>query len=304
MRLVILVFWITALYFSQTGARAEQVTLVPEIVHSCNLPCSRIAVIFFHGFTGSRGTWLNNESQFYWPTELGDDPLIGGQIDVYRVDYETNLWSGPTFNEIGHAVAQAIDPLMIQRRYGKVVLIGHSLGGIVAEAYMMHVKLRYGHRALARFPLLITLGTPFLGSSLAIVGNLVSTNPQVRILVPIGQNDFEQYVNQAWDDVGHKHLACNAPQTDSAGLQNYAAFEDQATVGVGIVVSEESATLHATSSIGIERTHIGLPKPADRSDVLYIWVKDALLLCAAPSSTLCAVPTETCPTGDFPASSP
>ena len=229
------------------NANADDIKLIPENVHECDVPCNRIAVIFFHGFTGSRETWTNSSTNFYWPIGLSNDPKLADKLDVYRIDYTSNVWSGPSFNDIGNAIALAIDPLMIKRRYSKVVLIGHSLGGIVAEAYMMHVKLRYGHQALARFPLLITLGTPFLGSSLASLAHLVDSNPQIRILVPIEENDFQQYVNQAWHDVGQKHLACEAfPDSQRAGLINYAAYEGVSTPGVGIVVNRASATEHAT----------------------------------------------------------
>jgi pimeloyl-ACP methyl ester carboxylesterase len=285
--------------FLPAHARADDAKLIPESVHPCDAPCARMAVIFFHGITGSRATWFNAPTQFYWPSALGEDPLLADKLDVYRVDYTSTTWSGPSFNDIGSSVALAIDPLMIQRRYSKVVLIGHSLGGIVAEAYMIHVKLRYGHQALSRFPILITLGTPFLGSSLASLAQLVATNPQLRILVPISQNDLQQYVNRAWTDVAGKHLAC-AQQRNSgvAGLINYAAYEGSPTPGIGIVVSQQSATLHATTAVQIDRTHIGLPKPADRSDQLYAWVRDALLKCG--NNTICFAPGPACPTGDFP----
>jgi pimeloyl-ACP methyl ester carboxylesterase len=299
-----LIFLLASTFVFLVGAHADDVKLVPESVRACDVPCPRIAVIFFHGFTGSRTTWLNN-NQFYWPSALGEDQTIGAQLDVYRIDYPSTLRSGPSFDDIERAVGAAIDPLMIQRQYQKVVLIGHSMGGIIAQAYLMHVKERYGHRALARFPFLVTLATPFEGSSLANLGRLVVANPQIRILVPIDQNDFQRFINHMWQDVALKHLACDAhPNDNGTGLTNYAAFEGAPTVGIGIIVSRESATAHASNSIEIDQTHIGIAKPANRSDRAYAWVRDALVDCARAGSSLCRVPTEACPTGDFPVPSP
>jgi pimeloyl-ACP methyl ester carboxylesterase len=75
-----------------------------------------------------------------------------------------------------------LDALMLQTRYAKVIFICHSLGGIVARQYLLHVKNRCGHTALGRFRLVITLGTPMQGSALARLAVLASSNEQLRVL--------------------------------------------------------------------------------------------------------------------------
>jgi triacylglycerol esterase/lipase EstA (alpha/beta hydrolase family) len=93
-----------------------------------------------------------------------------------------------------------LDALMLQTRYAKVIFICHSLGGIVARQYLLHVKNRYGHTALGRFRLVITLGTPMQGSALARLAVLASSNEQLRVLGPIRTNDYLHLLNHTVRD--------------------------------------------------------------------------------------------------------
>src|SRR5262249_25520107 len=116
------------LFAGISNAAAEVAHLIPESVRPCDAPCARLAVVFIHGFTGARTTWLNDTTKFYWPAGMAADPQMGDQLDIYRIDFDSYYQSGATFDDIGKDVALALDPLMSRRQYNKVVLIGHSLG--------------------------------------------------------------------------------------------------------------------------------------------------------------------------------
>lgn len=275
------------------GAAAE-VAMLHQGSGTCPAPCPRIAVIFLHGFTGAQETWRNSAGQSF-PQMLAEDPAIGSRLDVYSVSYES-LWnSGAPIVETTNQVAAAIDALVTDKRYNKIVLIAHSLGGNISREYLAHVKLRYGHAALSRFRLLITLGTPSNGTALAGFAVLFSDNPQVRSLLDLRRNDFLQFLEQTQIDYTRKRIEhhCNRLEFD-------AGYETKPT-GLTLIVSQDSATAGADRNQGFDKNHVELPKPANRQDKVYEWVSDELTLCLRGESRCmeATIPDLTCANGDF-----
>lgn len=240
----------------------------------CAKPCKKIAVIFVHGLTGSQETWENPETKSYWPRLLATDPVLKESVEVYRVDYDSFLFkSGPSFVDVLTQLSKKLDELLFAKDFSNVVMIGHSLGGNVARAYQLHIKTEYGHRPLSAFGLTFTLGTPMQGSDLAPMAKFVSSNQQLRVLLPIRVNDFQQLLNASLVSMMNKHQA-----TYCSKLALYAAFEEKKTGGVKIV-PEESATLRADEKKGFPVNHIDIAKPANRDDELYKWVAAGLDAC-------------------------
>lgn len=160
------------------------------------------------------------------------------------------------------------------------------------------MTLHYGHRALSRFRLLITLGTPNLGASLANIARLATANEQIRVLRTIDVNDFMQLLNQGYRNAGLKHKPCLT-------LKTFAAFEEKPVRGLGIIVDEASATIDADEKIGFDRNHLQLPTPRSITppDPVYQWATDLVAECVHDSENVCpAAPLADrgCPTGDFP----
>ena len=267
--------------------------LVAESAEPCAEPCDRAAVVFIHGYTGARETWTSGQA--YWPALLAGDSDLKDRLDIYSVVYDSFLFSGPPIREVVADLGKELDALMVQKRYAKVIFICHSLGGIIARQYLLHVKNRYGHTALGRFRLVITLGTPMQGSSLVRLAELASSNEQLRVLGPIRTNDYLQLLIDTVRDFTAKHEGCPS-------LKVFAAYEELGVTGVGIVVDKESATLDASEVKGFNRDHISLPKPAGTSDEVYVWAKRSMVDCldglgACPAADEPIV----CPPHDFPA---
>ena len=278
------------------AARA-QVTISHVTAAECGSNCQRTAVIFLHGLTGSQETWLNTTSQQSFPALLAQDPDLAELIDVYSVQFDS-LWnSGQPIVKVTDAVAAELDALMRAKRFPRVVLVGHSLGGNIAREYLAHVKARFGHAALGRFPLLITLGTPLDGASMAGFLSLFSSNEQIRSLLEIRKNDFLQLLKQTEEGYLAKQL-----DNRCTPLELSAAFETE-RVGPVMVVARESATANATRTAGDgwAKSHTSLPKPADRADPVYGWVKSEVGLCQSQTGRCLAAsnPTSVCSTGDF-----
>lgn len=120
-------------------------------------------LLLIHGYCCNRGFWWwlkpRLEAQGHSIATLTLEPLHG-DIDSYA-----------------EQVARGIDRLCSATGASQVILVGHSMGGLVARAYLR----RYGEFRVVR---LVTLGTPHRGSLLAHLG--------------IGRNARQMTPGSAW----------------------------------------------------------------------------------------------------------
>src|SRR6266496_4439395 len=71
-----------------------------RVAPNCGSPCDRDLVIFVHGVSGSRETWVNTKTKAYWPNLISEDQELA-EFDVARLDYESYLLSrGPSIEEV------------------------------------------------------------------------------------------------------------------------------------------------------------------------------------------------------------
>ena len=109
----------------------------------------RPPLLLVHGYGCSRAAW-------WWLRQRLD---ARGWV-VATINLE------PIYTDIEHYVeplAQRIDEVLAATGAARLILIGHSMGGLVVRAYMR----RYGAEKIAR---IVTLGTPYGGSALARIG--------------------------------------------------------------------------------------------------------------------------------------
>jgi triacylglycerol lipase len=109
----------------------------------------QLPVLLIHGYGCSRGAWwwlrAHLEAAGWTVATISLEPIYTS-IDNY-VD----------------PVARRIDAVLAATGAARLILVGHSMGGLVARAYLQ----RYGDARVAR---LVTLGTPHQGSELARLG--------------------------------------------------------------------------------------------------------------------------------------
>lgn len=113
------------------------------------VPAGRSPVLLVHGYQCNRGFWL-------WLRRA----LERAGWCVATISLE------PVFNDIdayADQVARRIKEVCAATGAPRVILVGHSMGGLVSRAYLR----RYGNARVAK---LITLGTPHHGSRLAHLG--------------------------------------------------------------------------------------------------------------------------------------
>jgi pimeloyl-ACP methyl ester carboxylesterase len=110
---------------------------------------SRPPLLLVHGYGCARGAWWwlrrRLEAAGWTVATISLEPIYTG-IDNYV-----------------EPLARRIDALLAETGASQLILVGHSMGGLVARAYLR----RFGIRRVAK---LVTLGTPHSGSRLARLG--------------------------------------------------------------------------------------------------------------------------------------
>ena len=101
-------------------------------------------VVFVHGLHGNRANFYPLQA---WLRLRGHRRQLG-----------FNLRSGPSIESMAVALKNTLDA---QVKGGRIDLVGHSLGGLIARVY---VQALGGHRRVDR---LVTIGTPHHGSHAA-----------------------------------------------------------------------------------------------------------------------------------------
>ena len=109
----------------------------------------RAPLLLIHGYGCSRAVW-------WWLRRR----LVAAGWSVVTINLEP-LYTG--IDNYVEPLARRIDEVLAQSGASQLVLVGHSMGGLVARAYLR----RYG---AARVKRLVTLGTPHGGSELARFG--------------------------------------------------------------------------------------------------------------------------------------
>ncbi len=137
-------------------------------------------VVFIHGFTGNPwGTWkeIIDRLQKGFPTE----PLLRS-YDLYLFRYDSGWWRQPRLRP---NVVGGLENFLRenQERYGTVVLVGHSQGGLVAKLYVLD-RLIGGHGLDLKVDLIITFGTPHHGIRLLNVLAWVPRLPAIGRRLP------------------------------------------------------------------------------------------------------------------------
>ncbi|WP_431484123.1 alpha/beta fold hydrolase [Pseudomonas solani] len=145
-------------------------------------------VIFVHGLGGdARYTWMHNPNDHttLWPSWIGEDV----ECHVWVAGYGAALsgWTDAAMHlaDLGEALFAALQVEQgLQGR--RIVLVGHSLGGLVIKSGMTQAQALgdpQRMKLLERIAGVVFVGTPHQGSSLATVADklrlLLRTNPQV-----------------------------------------------------------------------------------------------------------------------------
>ncbi|KAI9375175.1 hypothetical protein BJX61DRAFT_192037 [Aspergillus egyptiacus] len=235
-----------------------------------------IDIIFVHGLGGnSRRTWSKSSLQsHFWPKEwLANDPEFKN-VRIHSYGYDSYYLKGKedclNVHHIGKSLLGAISTSpCIANSETHIVVIGHSMGGLVTKKAYILAKQDARHKALARrFAALYFLATPHRGSDWAkILKNLLKVaydRAYVGDLEP--SSAAVQVINDEF-----RHV--------SAGLELRSFYETQKMkMFSSLIVEPESATLgyREEDQIPMIADHRSICKFDSPEDPNYILLRNAL----------------------------
>jgi pimeloyl-ACP methyl ester carboxylesterase len=148
-----------------------------NVLYKFHLPVERKngrAVLFVHGFNGDRfATWTAEEKDSFLVLIASDPDLA--DFDVFTFSYRTSLLAGDTVEQIARQLGDEIDGPLSDYR---VILVAHSMGGLVCMRYILN-RLERGHR----LPILglLMYGTPTTGTELVRIAEIMGFGLKVAI---------------------------------------------------------------------------------------------------------------------------
>ncbi|RAL05419.1 uncharacterized protein BO80DRAFT_499067 [Aspergillus ibericus CBS 121593] len=238
----------------------------------------RIDFIFVHGLGGgSRKTWSKTPNRsHYWPKEwLPREPSFE-HVRIHSFGYNAN-WrergtSILTIHDFGQALLGDIhtSPLLGQNaNQTPIVLVGHSMGGLVIKKALLLAKTNptYSHIA-TRIHSLFFLATPHRGADMAkLLSTLLSlvrgkgSKPYVESLFP-----YSEVIQTINDQFRHSY----------EGIQLWSFFETQPTI-LGLVVDKWSTILELPGEqiSHLDADHSNVCKFDDPTDSNYCRLRDA-----------------------------
>lgn len=261
--------WITQSTYS-APQDDPQVDTHPLIVHRRSDPtANRRLVIFVHGLGGSRYGAHSTWGRF--PSLLFDD-LSDIDIGLYRYDTAMRRFGFSRSISLEDEARVFADILRDElNAYGQIVLVGHSMGGLLCKAAICALLETRQDHAVERIAGLILMATPQLGS-LRMPGWLETFSEDARALRPHG--DFIQRVNITFEDniaLDERIITYRRQTIPTWSVEGASDFwVDRLSAGIGLASSRRKV---------VRGSHTSIVKPASREDSAYSWVKDRIGIC-------------------------
>lgn len=219
-------------------------------------------IVVVHGLFGdAESTWGSSAENFF--TKLNADERFKGKFDAFSFGYPTNLGSGSfRLDEAAGKLESALDTIEANANYRQIILVGHSMGGLVImEALTTSEKIRL------KTGLVVNFATPHTGSEIANAARNLVKSPSLPGLISVDSgNGMLGSLRNRWQSL----------KAEGALPNVYCAYEKVPYQFVGMIVTETSSTaLCDGPSKAIDANHVGIVKPSteDSFDVLVNWVK-------------------------------
>ena len=238
--------------------------------------------VFVHGLGGgSRSTWSQtDEIESFWPQEWlhREGTLENARCHSfgYNADWTDKKNSAFDVHDFGKALLQALadSPDLRNRQDCPIVLIGHSMGGLVIKWAFMLTQQDPAFKDLKRrIQTLFFLGTPHRGADLAkFLNNVLHITYGPNLYVGDLQETSKslQHLNEEF-----RHCV--------EGLQLYSFYETReidVIIGSKLVVPKHSAILDYANEMSaplLDTDHRGMTKYGSREDPNYLAVRNALI---------------------------
>lgn len=233
----------------------------PLVIHQRTSPtANRRLVVFVHGLGGSRygsrSTWGRFPRFIFEDLESADVGLY-----EYRTLFRRNFFKSISLGEEAKVFANILRNLT---DYTSIVLVGHSMGGLLCKAAIAHLLKTRQNSNLSRIDGLILMASPQLGT-LRVPSFLGWFSSDARALKAHG--DLVQEINETFEN--HLHLDESVDAADRLTLPTWvvsAAYDfwvDPLSAGIGTSSSRRQV---------IRGSHTEIVKPTNRTSESYTWV--------------------------------
>lgn len=223
----------------------------------------KTAVVFIHGFTGGESTWRNDAGISFWEM-LEVDPGLSPAFDFFQFEYFTKLSDLPNtalvqkvanwiryargFTQATGNVKQnqpianlsqqlTTDLRLRLRDYSEVILIAHSMGGLIAKDHIINYQPGNGPKPVAY----ISMAVPHKGALKALL-LAPASNINAKELVPLSK--YSDELNNKWVD--HKK---DLPQTLYMIAQHDECVLQQSATPFTVTGPQRAVVDHSHSSI-------------------------------------------------------
>jgi pimeloyl-ACP methyl ester carboxylesterase len=252
-------------------ANLDEVVDQSIVVHHRNGGSATRIVIFVHGLGGSRygknSTWSN------FPKFIFEDV---SDLDIGLYQYET-LWRRLRFGAqvpLDREAKIFADTLRDElARYRDIILVGHSMGGVLCKAVITRLVHDGRMDLLDRIAGLFLLASPQLGS-LRVPPILSCLSPDADALKPHGALLVD--IASTFED--HLLLDSHAIAYDKPVIPTFAVlgasdfWVDELSAGIGLPTRQRKV------AVG---THTEVVKPRSKDSPVYNWVVEKLRDCLA-----------------------
>lgn len=210
-------------------------------------------LLFVHGVFGDTlTTWKREDQEKGLPALVLDRPEFSSGFDAFVFGFPSDKIKQGSLSipEAAAVLLAEIDLHQLLQKYRRIVIVSHSMGGLVAlEALTTDSDLR------AHVPLVIAFATPYDGAQVAKLGKEVLENPAIADMVPIDSgNSLLLSLTQRWR---------RAKERDTMPTAVRCAYEKVPLPVIGFVVPPTSAlSLCEDVSEPIAEDHLGIVKPS------------------------------------------
>lgn len=217
----------------------------PDWVYQDPVSKRKVAVVFIHGIFGDTyTTWIADNGVSFFDL-LHNDPKVGSDVDIFAFGF-TSKMLGEGSMSIDDAAIRLNAHLKSYDvdKYPAIVLVTHSMGGLVAMRY-----LQIFQDMRQKVPLIVMYSTPQTGAEVASLASHISGNPALGDMIPANDNNYLKALSNQWKEVtGEKPvIKC--------------AYELKDTTGIRIVDWQGATYFCEGAALGISEDHIGIVKP-------------------------------------------
>jgi hypothetical protein len=224
-------------------------------------------IVFVHGFNSNKdAAW----GQF--PTLLMDDPDFDN-FNIHRFGYPTKLCRQVSnIQDQGELLASFLKEILTSEhpRYRQVVLVGHSMGGLVILHALLKLERDHFEVLHDKELTVLTFGTPYLGVENTSALSLFCDNKQVKDLSVL--NDTLGELSREWTQRFNQETSSSGRETPQVPLYAFRGIEDR-------FISKTSACGYPQAPCeSVDGDHDSIVKTQDRTHLSYIKLKSIMKL--------------------------